>query len=141
MTREKKLLWALLVSMSVNLFLAGFFLASRVKHAHHHTDRRAEDARPPPKVVQEMMRQRRTELGPSRKALRDARLQVRDAMETVPLDQARLETALATLREKSNDFQLESHRLLLDVAGELTPEQRRRLLMRREGMTGPRHPR
>jgi Spy/CpxP family protein refolding chaperone len=59
--------------------------------------------------------------------VRKARKDVREALEREPFDRARLEASLSALRQHSADVQQDMHRMLLDDASKLTPEQRRRL--------------
>lgn len=133
--REKTLIWGLLVSIGLNLFLLGFMVARAAKHTPPRPNAvgfdGAEGQRSKvPKAVRESLKRRQAELRPSQTSLREARREVRDALNTEPLDTARLEKALAQLRESSATLQVESHRVLLDAAQHLNPEQRRGLLGR-----------
>jgi uncharacterized membrane protein len=60
-------------------------------------------------------------------AVRAARSQVREALLREPFQAAQLEAALSVLRDRSAELQLDMHRELLENAGQLTVEQRRRL--------------
>jgi hypothetical protein len=59
--------------------------------------------------------------------VRLAREQVRTALQREPYQAAQLEAALATLRERAAELQLDMHKQLLDTAARLPSEQRRRL--------------
>jgi uncharacterized membrane protein len=59
--------------------------------------------------------------------VRIAREHVRDALLKEPYQAAQLEAALTTLRERSGELQLDMHRQLLETAGHMPVEQRRRL--------------
>lgn len=59
--------------------------------------------------------------------VRVAREQVRVALSSEPYRATQLEAALNTLRERSAELQLDMHRQLLETAGHLSVEQRRRL--------------
>jgi uncharacterized membrane protein len=69
----------------------------------------------------------RTRLREKLEAVRIARQQVRDALLKEPYQAAQLEAALGSLRERSAELQLDMHRQLLETAGHLTTEQRRKL--------------
>lgn len=66
-----------------------------------------------------------------------AREEVRTALTREPYDPAQLETALTHLRERSSEIQADMHHTLLEGAGKLSPEERRRLADSR--WFGPRH--
>jgi uncharacterized membrane protein len=60
-------------------------------------------------------------------AVRQAREQVRAALQREPYDPAQLEAALTGLRERAADVQQDMHRMLLEGASKLSAEDRRRL--------------
>jgi uncharacterized membrane protein len=60
-------------------------------------------------------------------AVRQAREQVRAALQREPYDPAQLEAALTGLRERAAEVQQDMHRMLLEGAGKLSAEERRRL--------------
>jgi len=141
---QKRLLWALLASIGVNVFLLGFVFA------------RALGPRPPPAKNSEhrgpptpdgvfgldspetrrVLRERKGQLAPQRRALRDARSRVGQALEADPYVPEALEKALSDLRNRTTDMQAEVHRALVDLSSKLTPEQRRDLA--RRNLRGPR---
>lgn len=59
--------------------------------------------------------------------VRQAREQVRAALLREPYDPAQLETALSSLRRRSDEVQDDMHRMLLEGAAKLSPDERRRL--------------
>ncbi|HET6340206.1 MAG TPA: periplasmic heavy metal sensor [Polyangiales bacterium] len=69
----------------------------------------------------------RTRLREKLEGVRSAREQVRDALLNDPYQPAQLEAALTRLRERSAELQLDMHRQLLETAGHMPVEQRRRL--------------
>lgn len=60
-------------------------------------------------------------------SVREARARVREALLQEPYRAAQLEAALGALRERSAELQLDTHRELLENAGQLSIEERRRL--------------
>jgi uncharacterized membrane protein len=60
-------------------------------------------------------------------AVREARARVREALVREPYQAAQLEAALGALRERSAELQLDTHRELLENAGQLSIDERRRL--------------
>ncbi len=134
MTLSKKVLARLLiVSLAVNLFLIAFGVTRLIRMA---------ERRPPPHAafrlgrvlgkgaspeVRRVMREHMEGARPHRRALREARGEVRDALEAEPFDPQRLESALADLRERSQNVQKAMHEGLSAVAKDLDPQQRRRL--------------
>jgi uncharacterized membrane protein len=148
-TRERRLLIALVVSLSLNLFLVGFSVARWFGPRPH-------PGRPGPFRVGESfdmgrspeMRARferkKDELGPKHRDLREARKRVEESLLAEPYDRTRVEQALAALRQETTRVQEGMHGALLDLASELPPERRRELVRenfgdRRRG--GPRHER
>lgn len=61
------------------------------------------------------------------RSVREARDQVREALLREPYQAAQLEAALGALREHSAELQLDIHRELLENAGRLSSDERRRL--------------
>jgi len=59
--------------------------------------------------------------------VRQAREQVRAALQREPYDPAQLEAALGSLRKRSGEVQDDMHRMLIEGAGQLSPEERQRL--------------
>jgi len=130
MTGPRRRLWLIagIVSAILNVFLIGFLAGRQAfgpggcgarsfgRGAHHRGEFQKY-------VSPEDRAQLRAQLGEVRKARED----VRAALEREPYDRAQLEAALSELRRHSADVQLDMHRILLDGASKLSPEQRRRL--------------
>jgi uncharacterized membrane protein len=129
---RKTLVWLLAASVIVNLFFVAFG-ATRMLRSERREPRAAmfrlgralgKDA---PPEVRRAMREHMEGARPHRRALREARREVRAALEAEPFDPERLEAALAGLREHSQRAQQAMHAGLTAIAKELTPEQRRQL--------------
>jgi uncharacterized membrane protein len=115
-----------LVSAVLNVFLIGF-LAGRHALGPGGCGGRGfrHEAHAP--LAKQLPPEDRARLHQKLGAVRDARSKVRDALLREPFQAAQLEAALAALRERSAELQLDMHRELLENAGQLTAEQRRRL--------------
>jgi uncharacterized membrane protein len=81
-------------------------------------------------LVEGLMKRRGPELRKERGALRAARRAVHDALVQQPFEAAALERALGELRARTGSSQARMHEALLELARELSPEQRRRLAKR-----------
>ena len=114
------------ISAVLNVFLIGFLVgrhafgpagcgARGFRHESHAGFRQRV-----PEAVRARLRERLEEV-------RVARERVRAALVAEPYSAPQLEAALTTLRERSADLQLDMHRELLDAAGRLSAEQRRKL--------------
>jgi hypothetical protein len=164
--KQNRMLWALLASIGVNVFLVGFVFARMLGPRHdgpRHEERHRDGFRhegPPHEgprrdgrrdgadlhprelfgldgpAARKVLRERKERLQPERLALREARTRVVKALEAEPYQREALEGALSELRERTTAVQTEMHRALVDVSGELTPEQRRELV--RKNFHGPR---
>jgi uncharacterized membrane protein len=114
-----------LASAVLNVFLIGF-LAGRhafgpggcgmrgFRHDHGPLARRISE-------------EDRARLREKLEAVRDAREQVRSALLQEPYQAPRLEAALLTLRQRSGALQVDMHQELLEMAGRMSLEQRRKL--------------
>lgn len=131
---KRPLLWGLVASLALNLFLLGF-VAARHLREHGDLDRRPTGAFRLDRALRDSeltelrqtMRKRMAEQRPARMELRRARHEVRSALEAEPFERARLEAVLSDLRARSLEVQQGMHQVFVDVAQDLTPEQRRRL--------------
>lgn len=144
----KTLAVALALSLGLNLFLLGFW-AARAWHKSHGPKRGDLTAGGLPHLfyaakafndpqhpkLQRVIQSHKSKLLPRRQAVRKARREVDEALQADPFDKARLEAALANLRKETQTTQSELHSALLDLASEMTPEQRQELdqLNRRRG--------
>lgn len=153
-TRSGRSRWiapALFVSLALNLLVAGAVAGHFLSPRHHHTWRGAEMMRgemgrmmerPGERVISRMaaalppqnrdafeavMAEHRTQLADAGRGVRDARVKVREAMATEPLDRAKLEAAFAELRARSQQLQAAVHAAVSDAAAKLPREARERL--------------
>jgi uncharacterized membrane protein len=118
-----------LLSAVLNVFLIGF-LAGR--HAlgpggcggrgfrHNMQEMRSPIAKRVPPADRARLREKLS-------SVRQARAQVREALLQEPYRAAQLEAALGALRERSAALQLDIHREVLENAGQLSTDERRRL--------------
>ena len=131
--RNRWLIAALVVSIVVNLALAGFIVGRMTRDFSPmpgldplvgvvrlvrflDDDRRRE-------VVGDLW-DRRRELRPSLRAIRGAQRDVVGALTAEPFDEAALREALGAFRDGLERSQAGSHEILATVAGRLTPEER-----------------
>ena len=136
MTRSRPLLIALVLSVTLNLFLLGFGVA-RWMHAAGHDGRggpfaghgmphgpMAGAAR---LLFRSTLEKRREALREQRQRLREAQRAVRDALAAEPFDRPALDLALQQLRQATSDSQHLMHDALAEIAPTLTREQRAQL--------------
>lgn len=148
MTPLVRKLWiALAVSLALNLFMFGFWVARRVG-AHHHDERGRAGV---------LMRERHmrgghgfgpyaSELGPERRelmkaqrrALAEAQRAVTAGLIAEPFDRAALESALQALRARQGTATEAAHAALVELAAKLDAAGRRALAERVPGMGGGR---
>ncbi|MDH7944502.1 periplasmic heavy metal sensor [Pseudohongiella sp. SYSU M77423] len=134
--RKNLLVFALLVSVVVNLFLAGVVgaqLFSRpepppapvgMMWMNQSLDPQARDR------VQSQMRQANEELRQVRRQMLQAQREVNLLLVQDPLDTEALTDAFARLRQASEAYQERSHGQLLNLMSRLTVEQRQQALRR-----------
>ena len=123
----KRLSWALALSLGLNVFLLGFS-ASRFARGGH--EEHVHEGRPRG-AMRRVLGEPTPELMAHRGDLREARRAVAEALETEPLDRARLKSALDRLRVETSEGQAALHERLLERASELPLEQRRELAQSR----------
>lgn len=134
--RGKACAFALVASLALNLFLGGVF-ASRWMRRPPQTAfdpgafsvmrlRRAlgPDVAP---AIDRALGGRRAELVARMQAASEARDRATMALEAEPFDRQRAAENLADFRAKTSAVQETMHAAVVDLAAELTPEQRRRL--------------
>ena len=115
------LLAALIVSLCVNLLLAGL-----VAGAHWH-DRGPwwrdipEEARP---VMKQVFEAHKAEFDAYREKVQQARQRVADVLKADPVDQAQLDQALSALSQQSQAMQQFGHRVMVEMAQKLPPDVR-----------------
>lgn len=137
--RKNKWVWALAVSLGLNLFFSGF-LVSRCSRTQTVDDDRGRRAQGPlmfrvrealgdsvSDEVNELLEQHRQAVRGSRRELRRARTEARQALEAEPFEPQELRTALERLRESSVSTQETLHEGLLKLAESVSPEQRKQL--------------
>ena len=154
----RRLLIALLVSASINLFLIGFITARFVLGGEK-TEPFGDEANPKgpvslfgatevlgnPKPMKELLRKHMKDFSPKRMELREARHRIARALAAEPFDPQTLRKELDSLRQATQDSQRAIHKALVDLAISLTPQQRRmlskspRLWQGKTGRRGPRH--
>lgn len=119
----RRLSWALALSLGLNVFLIGFATSRFVRGERR--DRMHEG--PPRGAMRRVLGEPTPALMAHRGELRAARVAVAEALETEPLDRARLKSALDRLRMETSEGQAALHERLLERASELPLEQRREL--------------
>lgn len=129
--RPHGIVYALLAgSLALNLVAAGYFGYGSWRSPGPRTiDGTIEFiAKRYPKDVGDKVRDRleskRVELGRALDEMKDARRATRRAMGEDPLDRARVETAFANSREKSQAFQQVIHAAILEALPELPKDKR-----------------
>lgn len=135
MSSTPKGIWLLLAaSLALNMFCLGVFASRRLgphpgfdrdvgpRAFMHHSGLR--NAGP---EVQGILKHHREGVRERMHALTDSRKRARDALRAEPFDRAQVEAAFADVRDKSSAMQADMHGVLLEVAGHLGPEQRKRM--------------
>jgi uncharacterized membrane protein len=129
----------LFVSLALNLFLAGMLGAGWVKRDGAHSTGREPGPSEMLFHAREALGQgqhprlrsvldaRRPALVEHRRAMRAARDEVRQSLESEPFDPERLSQALAALRRETTSSQAVLHESLVELARGMNVEQRRRL--------------
>ncbi len=131
------LLAALLLSIALNLLLGAALAAGWWQHGHGHGRGfggavrmpRAETlARVPPEsdhaALDAAYARHRAKVRAGFGGMREARQDVRDALAAEPFDAARLDAALADMRERERVVAKEVHALLTDVSSNVSEEGR-----------------
>jgi Spy/CpxP family protein refolding chaperone len=116
------LLAALIVSLCVNLLLAGVMVGGR-----WHGDRGPwwrdvpEEAQP---IMKQVFESHKAEFDAHRDAVRQARQKVADLLKADPIDQAALDQAMAELSQQSQSIRQLGNTMMIEVAKQLSPELR-----------------
>jgi len=136
----RRLVVALLVSASINLFLIGFVTARFALHGDAMNP--LADEAPPggpvslfgatemlgnPKPMKRLLRKHMKDFKPKRKELREARHRIAQALAAEPFDPNALSKELGSLRQATQDSQRTIHDALVELAISITPQQRRML--------------
>jgi uncharacterized membrane protein len=130
-----KRIWVLLaVSLAVNLFCLGLVAGGRFRPRPEHREEsdprafmRHSGLREAGPEVKQILKQRREHMKGRMRELGRARDRVRVALEAEPYDAAAVTRAFGDTRELTTQMQTDMHSALTDVAGKLTPEQRKRM--------------
>lgn len=138
--RSSLVLGVLVVSLLINLFIAGFVLTRWAFWEHEPWLGRiyaiAAVGHPPQVIREKMDVELRADDGSIRGAIdsvRDARREVRSAMRADPFDAAALDKAYADLRARSTDLQTAVHRATARAIAASPTEERAKIEVRRKG--------
>ncbi len=130
----KWLIGALIVSVVVNLLLAGFIVGRMSGDSGFRGGFAATPFMPQLRFLEEDRRrevtrnlQTRRELRPILRELHRSQKDIRAAFVAEPFDEGALSEALAVFRQRLEESQALSHRKLVAVAARLTPEERRKM--------------
>jgi Spy/CpxP family protein refolding chaperone len=115
------LLTALIVSVCVNLLLAGVMIGGRWHGPGPWWKDVPEEARP---IMKQAFEAHKAEFDARRDAVRQARQKVADILKADPIDQAALDQALAELLQQSQSIQQLGNTMMVEVAKQLSPELR-----------------
>lgn len=140
----KWLIGALVVSVVVNLLLAGFIVGRMSGDSGFRGGFGAAPIMPQLKFLEEDRRrevtrnlQTRRELRPILRELHRSQKDIRAAFVAEPFDEEALSEALAEFRERLEESQALSHRKLVAVVARLTPDERRRMTKALDRHRGP----
>ena len=129
--KAKWLLGGAIASLCLNLFLVGGMIAGRVHGPMGGPEGKGggmvmatvpHELKP---VIREKLKARGPEFKQERENMRALRLNVADALAAEPFDPAALDAALATLEQSAGKLLHHAQEGLAQIAGELTPEQRK----------------
>jgi Spy/CpxP family protein refolding chaperone len=123
---------ALIVSLCVNLLLAGMMLGGRWHdgpgHRHFHggsmMTSMPEEARP---IVKDVFDSHKAEFDARRDAIHQARVKVADVLKADTIDQAQLDEALAELSQQSQAMRQFGLQVMVEIAQKLPPDLRRQM--------------
>ena len=127
--------WVLIASLTLNLFLVGLIAGDRLSPPPPPESipgtvfadlRRMSEALPPETrgEIRDRFEVHRPELIRGLMAMRAARHDVRDVLQREPYDPDALRAAFDTLRERTDAVQAIVHTALIEVAGQLDPDER-----------------
>ncbi len=132
----------LIVSLGINLFLAGMIVTAAIYHKDgrgwagpdrpfpHRSARRALDGKSRDKV-DEIWREARPNLRTRMHEIRRARREIRRQLRADTLDRAALDRAFAALRASTDGAHIAMHALIGRIAETLNAEERRSYFRRR----------
>lgn len=127
--------WVLIVSLTLNLFLVGLIAGHRlspppppelIPGTVFADLRRMSEALPPEtrSEIRDHFEAHRPDMIRGLMAMRAARHDVRDVLQREPYDPEALRAAFDTLRDRTNAVQAIVHTALIEVAGQLDPDER-----------------
>ena len=115
------LLTALIVSVCVNLLLAGVMIGGRWHGLGPWWKDVPEEARP---IMKQAFESHKADFDARRDAVRQARQKVADVLKADPIDQAKLDQALSELTQQSQAMQEFGNTVMVEVAKQLPPDLR-----------------
>lgn len=115
------LLAALIVSVCLNLLLAGVMVGGRWHPGGPWWQDVPEEARP---IMKQAFEANKAEFDRRRDAVQQARQKVADILKTDPIDQVALDQALGDLSQKSQAIRELGNTMMVEVAKQLSPEIR-----------------
>ena len=121
------LLAALIVSLCVNLLLAGIIIGGRWHHPAPWWREIPEQARP---VMKQVFESHKAEFRTRLDAVRQARETVAGLVKADPIDQAKLDQALADLAQQSQAMQQFGDNIMVEAAKQLPPDVRQQMVDR-----------
>ncbi|MGE0724545.1 MAG: periplasmic heavy metal sensor [Alphaproteobacteria bacterium] len=131
---------ALVASLAANVFM-GSVLVGQFAHQRTQSDfgvfqsfRRFTETMPSETrdIVRESFLARRPDMRRNRAVLREARTAVRTALAAEPYDRAAVERAFERLRQANEALSHSAQEAIIEAAGKLPPDQRRRIAEVRE---------
>jgi Spy/CpxP family protein refolding chaperone len=118
------LLVALIVSVCINLLLAGVMVGGRWHHGGPWWREVPAEAQP---VMKQVFESHKAEFDAHREAVRQARQKVAQILKADPIDQAALDQAMADLTQQSQAIRQLGNTMMVEVAKQLSPELRAEL--------------
>ena len=115
------LLVALIVSVCLNLLLAGVMVGGRWHGPGPWWREIPDEARP---IMKQVFDSHKVDFDARRDAVRQARQKVADVLKVDPIDEAKLDAALAELTQQSQAMQDFGNSVMIEVAKQLPPELR-----------------
>ena len=133
MTKRHWLHLLLVGSLAINLMAAGALSARWVQERRPEPPMAWSARELPPATRQQLkpvFEEARETIAPLRRSLREQERDLREVLRREDIDLSALESALQSLRETSQAYQREMHRLALEVLPTLTPRERRMVMHR-----------
>ena len=121
------LLAALIVSLCVNLLLAGVMIGGRWHHGGPWWREIPDEVRP---VMKQTFEANKAEFDARRDAVQQARQKVADVLKADPIDQAKLDQALAELSQQNQSMEQFTQQVMIQVAKQLSPDLRAQMVDR-----------